>query len=270
MTVYEYEDYKSYLRDIISSRAAAEGRGTVSRLAEHLSVSPAMISQVLRGEKNFSAEMALEVGEYFLLRDKELDYFLLLVDAERAGSYKLREKLTQKIKLYQEEAKKVTAHFKRDVELTESQKAEYYSSWIFAGVRNVIATKEIFTIKDLHSELKVEPKALHRAIDFLINTALIRQVDGKFLITEKSTFIPQDSPLVLKHHQNWRLHGMRLMDQRNESDLFFTAPLSTSRAHSEKIRSELLKLIKNLSKEVVEEEAEVVRCVGIDFFDYTN
>lgn len=109
-------------------------------MAEHLAVSTTMISQVFNGDKNVSLEMAAELSAFFGFNAKEERYFFLLVELERAGSSRLKEKLKAQLTELRAEAQKIIERVARDKELTAEDKATYYSSWLYTGLRNLLAT----------------------------------------------------------------------------------------------------------------------------------
>lgn len=58
------------------------------------------------------------------------------------------------------------------------------------------------------------------------------------------------------------------MQNYDEKDLFYTAPMSLSKEVAERIRTQLPELIKQIIDQVGPSESEVVRCLNIDWFEY--
>ena len=83
--LFEYSDYKLYLSDKIDGMPK-HGRGERSKLAEALRCHLAYVSQVLKGEAQLSLEQADIINQYFDHSPDEADFFLLLVQAARAGT----------------------------------------------------------------------------------------------------------------------------------------------------------------------------------------
>ena len=81
--IFEFENYKDFLNwKIINSRGG--GRGVASKLAKSLQVSPVMVSQVLRGNRNFSRDRVFMAAEFFQLNPIEMEYLLTLFDFNMA------------------------------------------------------------------------------------------------------------------------------------------------------------------------------------------
>ena len=95
MTIFEFKDYKQFVRHMINTQPVL-GRGSVKRMAEALRVHPSLISQVLKGTKEFTAEQANDVAVFLNLNELETECFLCLVDIERAGTSRLKTFLQNK------------------------------------------------------------------------------------------------------------------------------------------------------------------------------
>lgn len=95
MIIFEFKDYKQFVRHMINTQPIL-GRGSVKKMAESLRVHPSLISQVLKGTKEFTAEQANEVAAFLNLNELETEYFLCLVDIERAGTTRLKTFLQNK------------------------------------------------------------------------------------------------------------------------------------------------------------------------------
>src|SRR4051794_16485735 len=89
MSIFEFLDYRRFLRRHID-HLPKKGRGEVSRIAQAAGVHPSLLSQVLTGDKNLSLEQAQIIAEYLDLTHQETEYFLLMVQHQRAGTAKLR------------------------------------------------------------------------------------------------------------------------------------------------------------------------------------
>ncbi len=67
-----------------------------------------MVSQVMAGSKDFTLEQAKKVAEYFVLPKFETDYFLLLVQIERAGTQDLKNYFREKRDEIKKESLKIS------------------------------------------------------------------------------------------------------------------------------------------------------------------
>lgn len=265
VSVFDFEDYRAFLNTWIDQQSL---RGVKSQISQALGVSSSLISLILKGEKQLSPEQALDAADFIGLNEKETDYFLLLVELSRAGTLKLKNRLKTKIKQTHKESQQLSKRLKKDLELNDEKKAIYYSSWIYTGLRNLIALEKHHDVAGMAYRLGVPTSTINQCLEFLIENSLAITKNSKITYGPTYTHVGQDSPFVNKHHQNWRIKGIQQMDAKNETDLFYTCPMSLSEKDGLELRSYLLKVIQEVLKTVGPSPSEEVRCLNIDFFKY--
>jgi uncharacterized protein (TIGR02147 family) len=231
-------------------------------------MSQGMMSQVLNGDKNFSMEAANEIAAFMALSEEESEYFLLLVNYERAGTPSLRERLNKKILQEQKKANEIGKKLKPDQEFSEMAKTLVFSHWIYTGIWNMTACANFSDVDSIAAHLKLSRIHVQKAVDFLLKTGLCVKKNGRLSVGPQVLHIGNETSLVGKHHQNWRLHGITKMFEQNESDVFFTCPLSLSREAAELIRWKIPTFIEEIRNIVGPSPSEVVRCVNIDWFAF--
>ncbi|MCK6599480.1 MAG: TIGR02147 family protein [Bdellovibrionaceae bacterium] len=268
LSIFDFSDYRKFIFAWLSKQPL-KGRGFYSKLAEKLSTSNAAVSQIFKGQREISQEHALELAEEFNFNEKELSYFLLLTDFARTSSFKLKKILLQQIQKIQNEQRSLANKVEKDKLLTEQVKSIYYSSWLYTGLRNLVALEErTDSLNFLAERLKIHPQQLSKILDFLTQNQLLVLDNKKLKVGPQKTHLEKDSPFVTKHHQNWRLKSMTEMVNQKEIDLFYTAPMSLSEDLAKKIRAQLIDFISEMVKEVGESKSETVRCLNIDWFEY--
>ncbi|MBC7464642.1 MAG: TIGR02147 family protein [Bdellovibrio sp.] len=267
ISIYEYTDYKKFVLDWLKSQPQG-GRGFYTAVAERLGTSNAAVSQIFRDDRHLNLEHATELTEMLHLTESESFYFLLLVNYGRAGSVKLQKKLIAKIKLEQSEQQKLVNRVAKDTYLSDEVKSIYYSSWIYTGLRNLIAVEEIQSLEELANRLKVNRTQLQKIVQFLIDHNLLLMKNNRLEIGPQKTHLESTSPWIQKHHHNWRIKGMESMQNFDEKNLFYSAPMSLSVAVAEKIRQQLPEFIKQIVEQVGPSKSETVRCLNIDWFEY--
>jgi len=265
MNIYQYTDYKKFVNDWMKSRPKS-GHGEFRRFAMALNVSTTMMSQVFRGDKHISLEMACELADCLSLTEEESDFFLLLVNYKKSGSYKLEKKYLKRIQEISEKNKKVSSRVKADLTISEIDKAIYYSSWMYGAIRILSTINGLNDAEKISEYLKLPKNKIVNAIDFLNKAGLISLKAGRISEIKGDTFIPQDHPLVNRHHQNWRQLAFQKMQVSESDDLFFTGPITLSKEAVEEIRSILLESIKKTKDIVSNSDAQLLKCLNIDFF----
>lgn len=266
VSIYHYQDYKEFYNAWVENQPR-QGFGEYRRLAEALSVSTTMVSQVFKGDKHLSLELASELCDYLRLDDDETDYFLLLVDYNRAGSFKLQKRFLRQIKQRQEKSKKLENRVKAS-ELNEEARNVFYSSWLYSGMRMLIDTGKFNDAESLSKHLNLPRNHVQKVLDFLLANNLIKEEKNQLRLGAARTHVGSSSPLVQRHHQNWRIQSMGKIQQSRDEDFFYTAPMVISQELAEWIRQELPAFVEKINAKAIPAPSEVVRCLNIDYFEY--
>ncbi|MCB0414799.1 MAG: TIGR02147 family protein [Bdellovibrionales bacterium] len=262
-SIYQFTNYRSFIEDWILQQNT---KGLKSKIAQAIGLSSSMMSLILKGEKQLSQEKAVELSDFIGLNEEESDYLLFLVDFDRAGSQRLKNKIAIKIKRAQDQAAKVERHIKKNQILSPEVMSIYYSSWIYAAIRNCCALPHLSSENQLAHHLNLPVAVVHRVVNFMLQHNLITKREGRFTPGSSSTFIPFESPHVNKHHQNWRHKSIEHMESKNREDLFFTMPMTLAEEDFKKVKELLLKTIKDTSGLIEPSPSETFACLNIDLF----
>lgn len=267
MSVYEFDDYKNFFNQWVES-LPKKGHGEYRRVALALNVSTTMVSQVFKGEKELSLELACDLCEYLNMSEDEVDYFLLMVEYRRAGSAKLQKRLHKQIKERQEKARKLENRLKKEAELSEETRAIFYSSWLYSGVRILASCDGFNDAAHISQRLNLNRNQVQKVLDFLLAHGLLTQKKGELQLGPTKTYIGASNLHTVKHHQNWRLQAFNRMVQSEDKNLFYTGPMSLSLEVADQVRQELSNLLDKIYKVVPPSESETTRCLNIDWFEF--
>ena len=72
--------------------------------------------------------------------------------------------------------------------------------------------------------------------------------------------------MISKHHTNWRIKAIEVMDRARNTDLHFSTVVSLARDYVQKIKEQLVKNIEAARAVVKESKEEEVHCLALDFF----
>ncbi|MBX3040110.1 MAG: TIGR02147 family protein [Bdellovibrionaceae bacterium] len=265
-SIYQFTDYKAYVNEWVSAQPK-QGFGEYRRMATSLQISTTMVSQVFKSDKHLSLELASDLCDYLRMDEDETEYFLLLVDHARAGSHKLQKRFERQIKARQEKAKKLENRVKA-TELGIEEKSVFYSSWIYQGVRMLTDLQEYDDADAIAKRLNLPKNQIQKVLDFLIQNQLVMKERNSLKLGNARTHVGSSSPLVSRHHQNWRLQGLTKMVQADEDQFFYTAPMTLSSEVANWIRQELPSIVERINAKVIPSPSETVRCLNIDWFEY--
>jgi uncharacterized protein (TIGR02147 family) len=266
ISIYDYSDYKRYIKAWILSRPG-KGRGEKRRIAETLSCNSAYVSQVLEREAQFSLEQAAVLNKYMDHNSLEKNFFLLLVQRERAGNKELREHINFQIKAVLERRLTIQHKMEHKEKLSVESLATYYSTWHYAAAHVLLLIPECRTREAISNRLKISLKKTSEILDFLVENGLARHEGSQFVFGHMQVFVPESSPLTAKNHVNWRLKAMSSLDQQQDEDLHYTSVACVNGDDVPKIRAVLMHALEEIRQIVKQSEKEnTLICYDLDLF----
>lgn len=266
-TVFDFTDYRKFIHDGLSKQKSG-GYGQLARISQALNINPSIVTQVLKGKKDFTLEQANDLGEYLELTDLESEYFLCLVQIERAGKKNLRDRWERRRRELAEKSESLKERMPARKELDDASKAIFYSQWYYSGVRILTSLEEYDSVEKIAERLRLPRATVKRVVDFLLSTQLCVEKDGVLKMGPQSTHLEAASPLVARHHINWRQKAIEKMHHLEKDELCFTSPLSLSRADFEKVRKLLMKTVEDAFEIVDPSPSEQVAILNIDWLKY--
>ncbi len=236
-------------------------------MAVALNVHTTLVSQIFRGNKSLSMDQAMALADYLGLSELETEYFLLLVQLDRAATDKLKSHLKKQLKRKREEGLELSHHLAKDTQLSDVDKSIFYSSWIYSALRVLTSLNSHQNIEDLAKHLDLPKAMVSNAMEFLVSRNLCISERGKFKPGHQRTHLESTSPLIARHHTNWRLKAIENFDVISSHELVYTAPLSISQKDAAAFRQKLVKLISELGGTVKDTDPESFYCFNIDWLE---
>src|SRR4051812_16967808 len=96
LSPFDFDQYKSFISAWIAAQPN-NGHGSKASIAREAQCQTAYISQVVLGNANLSLEQAERLSGLFQLTDDETEYFLLLLQKDRAGTERLRRHFSKQL-----------------------------------------------------------------------------------------------------------------------------------------------------------------------------
>lgn len=264
-SIFEFKNYRKYLEWAFEQRAS-NGFGEAKKLAEYLRIHPTFVSQVLKGAKSLSAEQSLGVTKYLNLNNLETDYFLLLVQIDRAGTSDLKKHLQAKLIEIESKANQLVNRVKHDARLTSEQQATFYSDWLYSACRLSTLLPNMQTLDQLSAYLRVSKVRLKDVTDFLVDAGMLKLEGGRFEIGPLATHLDGRSPWIKSHHTNWRQKALERLSFPDEASLHYSAPMTLSLEDMKKVKEILIKSINDVDEVLEPSPSETLVCLNIDWF----
>jgi uncharacterized protein (TIGR02147 family) len=267
INIESFTDYKEFINEWISS-LPKKGRGEFQKIALALNVHSSLISQIFKGDKNLSEDQAWLLGNYLKLNQEELNYFLLLIRYEIAANHQLKKYLNNLISSSQKELKQLKSKVKhKKLELTEEQKAIFYSQWYYSAIRICTFIDHLNNTKSIADYLNLPLQLVEGALEFLIQTNLVIADKGVLKKGPTLTHISHTSPLANLYHTHLKLRAIERQNYRTQDDLFISAFTAINKKDAKKIEEILRKSVESCVTIMQESEpTEEVYIINIDWF----
>lgn len=268
MLILDFRDYKRFLTDFISS-LPRKGRGQSNALSNHLNVQPSVVSAILKGDRQMTAEQGLATATFFGFDEFTSEYFVLLIQAQRADTKELRGFWQRRLDEMRDRQTKLSS-IKHDEarEISDADKSVYYSNWYYSAARIALFIPKYRNIDSLATFLNLSREKTAKIVDFFLRSKIVHYENGDLVPTSIGTSINDTSEFLNNHRRNWRDKAKEHFSSPGPSDYFLSVPMSMSAADAEWFRSELRNLMDQLVERLKTSPDEVIRCLNLDWFEF--
>lgn len=260
---WDYTSYKAYLKAYIDE---TQRRGVITQMAEAAGCQRSYLSQVLNGTAQITPDQAYGLAVHLGLQGSELDYFLMLVDWDRAGTHSLRKRIEEKLAAIREEQNLVSRRVDADQDLDLAAQALYYSSWHLSAIHMATSSHLYQTSESISQRLSLPRDVVDRSLATLEEMKLVRREKGKWVYMSGNVHLASSSPWTASNHHNWRARAV-LNSQFGKSGLHYTSVFTLTKKDLEVLRASLLRFIERSRKTVAASPAEELACFSCDLFE---
>jgi uncharacterized protein (TIGR02147 family) len=263
--VFEYQDYKAYLNAWVASHTNGS-RGVKSRIAESARCHLAYISQVLSGTSHFNLEQADSLQGLLEHGEEEKNYFLLLVEFARAGTPSLGKHFERQIQKVLDQRVQLKNRFIDKKSLNVEDQAIYYSHWAYVAIHMAVLNPKYRTPGTIAKYFDLSVSKTAQILEFLTSVGLVKNQHGVFLPGEVRIHLGHDSPMISKHHTNWRIQAVRSLERETSQELHYSGVISVSFDNLPKIREAMIRALEEVRGIVKESKDETVYSYSVDLF----
>ncbi len=251
--IFAYLDYRRFLNDIIAERRKENSSFSLRYISQKAGIkSSGFLSMVLKGKRNISEKLIIELALILKLNKKERNYFRSLVYFNQARFH------SEKNHFYQE----ILSLQKGPVRTVTQNQYEFYDKWYYAAVRELVALYEITddNYEMLTKLLKpaVKPGEVKSALEVLTRLGLVKKT--KSGIYKRTDAVITSGASVAKPFaiQNFQLATLELAktayerfarDERELSTLTMSIDKKTYNLIQKKVaklRSEIMELARSV------------------------
>jgi uncharacterized protein (TIGR02147 family) len=248
--VFEYLDYRDYLKDFYEEKKSQKSFFSYRFFGEKIRVDPSYLAKVLIKERNIANAAVGAIAAYCGLKDREADYFEALVHFVKAKSQKESRFLFEKLlSLKTVDAKPLLEH-----------QYSFYQKWYHSAIRSLIEFHDFRgDCRALGQQLSppIPAREAKASVRLLEKLKLIgKDDDGRYRMTDGAiTTGPQWSSLAIGAYQEETIRlsaGSLARHPRSQRDIS-TITMNINKNDFEEIRERITEFRSSIIKYVSEQ-----------------
>ena len=258
-------DYRMIIKSRLSS---TQEKGYRSKLCDFVGCSSGFLSQVTNSHVHLTPDQALRMALFWECSEVEIDYFVTLVNYERASTKELRNYLKNRIEEIQKESLNLKKRQKRSSsEISEDDRNYYYGTWIPSAVHVALSIPGMERSINIADFLRISQQTVLETLRELEKIGLVKK-DRVWSVTAKRIHVGRENVYVRNHHQNWRLKMIEVLNRREpyRDEFHYTGCFCLGSEAIHKINDILLQAVTDSEQCVVESEETEFSTLVIDFF----
>jgi uncharacterized protein (TIGR02147 family) len=199
ITIFEYADYKIYLKDYYSLQKKNNRRFSYRFFAAKAGVAPSLLKDIIAGRRNLTIPVMRKYARAMALNRKETEYFSVLVNFVNSKTNKDKNEYFNQM---------IAARRNLVLKFLNEAQYEFYSNWYHSAVR------EIVTLPDFRED----PEWIAKKLKPRISPAKAR---NSLMLLEKLKLIKRDKSGKLKQcdaiiSSEYEMQSMILKNFNNE------------------------------------------------------
>jgi uncharacterized protein (TIGR02147 family) len=271
MHVFDFQDYRSFVRHCLENGTAAKPRSTKKSLADHMKCHATFISHVVADKAEFSTEHAVRFCSYYGLDEDSSDYFLDLLARDRAGDVPTREIYDRRLE--RQRLAWLTLHnrLKSEERLSGEHQRRYFESWLLQLVHLCCMLPGRNTLTAVTDGLGLPSDRIEGALRELTNMGLLEKAGEHYETRPKKIHLDRSSPTFKTCHGNWRVKIAADVAATQEPEgIHYTSAMTISQAAAEQLRKDILDHIAAARDAAVQSDPEEVYILALDLYQVTR
>lgn len=265
ISVYGFSDYKDFLRAKISKSSTSWG--LVTKLASAAQCQRSYLSRVLGADIHLTPDHAYGLCKYWELNPKETEYFITLLEKERASTIEYRRHLEGKIKDLRREQENLANRVNRPrADDQNTTDMSYYTAWFWSAIHILVSIPQYQTVEAISARLHLSPEIVRSVLLSLERLHYVSQRNNRWWFNASEIHLPWNSPLVSLHHGNWRQRAVINSQDPTTDGLHYTVVQSISKKAFAEIKQKMLEFIDELTKIAGPSKEEELIALTCDFF----
>jgi uncharacterized protein (TIGR02147 family) len=264
--IFTFKHYIEVVEEMIER--SHEVRGYRGKLSIAAGTHSSYFSRVLSQEVHLTPDQAAGLCDFWGFSEIETDYFLMLVNYERAGTQILKKILKEKIDRIRQQQENLSKHIEA-IKIPILNENQYYSAWYYSAVHLLLMIPRFQTVRTIAQKLLLsESKTLSILLE-LQNLKLVKKINNNcWQATVNHLHMDKSSWLAKVHHAGWRNKSIEQIQIDDPNNLHYTGVHTLSNEDFEKIRSILYKSLVEIDGVVRPSKEEELCVLGLDWFKF--
>ncbi|MGZ3775857.1 MAG: TIGR02147 family protein [Pseudobdellovibrionaceae bacterium] len=263
--LFQSTNYRSYVNDWLKHQTSTFG--LLSKMAKALNCQNSHLTRVLKEEVHFTMDQAFNAAEFLHLTDNETNYFLKLVEHERSGDPKFRQRLKNEMERLQADHENLSKRLNdKIIQASPEFESLYYSSWIWSAVHVITDIPEFQTPDKIARRLNLNEKQVRMVLEKLESFGLVKNKNQRWIFVSGVIHLPKTSPMNSVQHGNWRTQAVLQSQNIEDEGLHYSIVQAISHKDLKKIRQLLFDTIQSYRSIANPSTPEELTCFTLDFF----
>ena len=266
--IYGFSNYREFVSAKLKSMPM-KGRGQIQQASKALGIHSSRLSRVLSGGDNLTPEQAFLLARYLGLNRFETDFFISLLDLERAGKAEYRTHLRERLRLLKRQATSEQKVAFADELLSDEACKVFFSNRINEVAWLSTMIPGLQSAKDLADALHLSLSDANKVVEFLTSVGLCVKEGEKVLPLRRYIHLEPESGDFTTKLRNWRTKAIETLDKSSKSDYFFTHTVAISDTSAKEVDQILRDAVQRIDIALRRAPATKVMCLNIDWFRAT-
>jgi uncharacterized protein (TIGR02147 family) len=268
MNIYSHKDFRKYVKGRLSQLPGKEKE--LKTFAAQTKIHVTQVTQILNGKREPTLDQAFMIANYLKLDSDEQEFFLTLVQLERATNIFFREYLLRHLSQIKERVTRQNSPEKLGLVFGPQQQEIFFSTWYYSAIYLMTSIPKMGDVDKVSKKLDLPRDLVRQVLEFLVQSSLCTQENGEFQMRKNELSAMNHPSLRDRHRLNWRLKASEAIFQHKKQNLFFTNNISISRKDAENITAWIDDLQNKIDAVVAKTQPEVAICYNYDWFEIGN
>jgi uncharacterized protein (TIGR02147 family) len=261
--MYSARDYREYLQGRVDKSGE---RGIITRMAQALRCQRSHISRVLSGRLHLTMDQAFHMTRFWQMNPEDEQYFMKMVERDRAGDPEYRKKLDKELEAFRESQADISKRLGRSSIAVIEQQNLYYSAWYWSAIHVLVSIPEFQKVPAIARRLNLPEELVLTCLRALESLGLVAHQRDTWKFFSASLHLSKDSPMNPIQHGNWRSRAVMCSQRPGEDGVHYTVVQSVSQTDFLKIKELCLKTIDQYAAIAAPSQEEELVCFDLDFF----